>query len=181
LGGNKAEWPGQVAHLVSLFREPTYQKVLGGRPLVYWFYLEKLPEGFGSERAANDAIKYLRAEAVKAGLKPPYLVGMNPPGGAQAVDHLGLDAISAYTMSGDSQTTERKEYPYSQLAKINHDYWDACKAASKEVIPIVNTGWDARPRWWDTELMKLYQGGERPWFTRATPTAIAENLRAAIE
>ena len=29
--------------------------------------------------------------------------------------------------------------------------------------------------------MKLYQGGERPWFARATPSEIAENLRHAIE
>jgi hypothetical protein len=181
LGGNKQEWHGDVDQLISLFKEPTYQKVLGGRPLVYWFYLEKLPEAFGSEKASNEAIKYLRAEAVKAGLQPPCLVAMNPPGGAKAVDTLGLDAMSAYTMSGDSQTTERKEYPYSRLAKINRDYWNACKAAGKEVVPIVNTGWDARPRWWDTELMKLYQGGERPWFTRATPSDIAGNLKDAIE
>ena len=181
LGANKAEWPGEVDHLVSLFKEPTYQKVLHGRPLVYWFYLEKLPEAFGSEQAANEAIKYMRAEVVKAGLKPPYIVGMNPSNGAKTIDSLGLDAMSAYTMSGDSQTTERKEYPYSQLAKINRDYWDACKAAGKEVVPIVNTGWDARPRWWDTELMKLYHGGERPYFTRATPAEIADNLKDAIE
>ena len=170
-----------MSHLVSLFKEPTYQKVLGGRPLVYWFYLEKLPEAFGSEKAAKEALNYLRAEAVKAGLKPPYLVAMNPLGGAKDVDNLGFDAMSAYTMSGNSQTTERKEYPYSRLAQINHDYWDACKATGKEVVPIVNTGWDARPRWWDTELMKLYQGGEKPWFTLATPSEIAENLRDAIE
>jgi len=180
-GSKKEEWPGEVNHLVSLFKEPTYRKVLGGRPLVYWFYLEKLPEAFGSEKAAKEALNYLRAEAVKAGLKPPYLVAMNPPNGLADVNNLGFDAMSAYTMSGDSQTTERKEYPYSRLAKINHDYWDACKAAGKEVVPIVNTGWDARPRWWDTDLMQLYHGGEKPWFTRATPSEIAGNLRDAIE
>jgi hypothetical protein len=181
LGADKAEWPGEIDHLISLFKQPTYQDVLDGRPLVYWFYLEKLPEAFGSEKAANEAIKHMRAEVVKAGLKTPYIVGMNPPNGAQTIDSLGLDAMSAYTMSADSRTTERKEYPYSQLAKINHDYWDACKAAGNEVVPIVNTGWDARPRWWDTELMKAYNGGERPYFTRATPTEIAENVRNAIE
>jgi len=180
LGGSK-EWPGEVNHLISLFKEPTYQKILGGRPLVYWFYLESFPETFGSAKAAQEAISYLRAEAVKAGLKPPYLVAMSPPNGGKDLDYLGFDAMSAYTKSEDSQTTERKEYPYSQLAKINRDYWEACKATGKDVVPIVNTGWDARPRWWDTELMKLYKGGERPWFAEATPSDIAANLRDAIE
>ena len=180
-GSKKEEWPGEVSHLTSLFKEPTYQKVLGGRPLVYWFYLEKLPEAFGSEKAAKAAVNYLRAEVVKAGLKPPYLVAMNAPGGAKDVDNLGFDAMSAYTMCMNNQTSERKEYPYSRLAKINQDFWDACKATGKEVIPIVNTGWDVRPRWWDTELMKLYQGGERPWYTCATPSEIAGNVRDAIE
>jgi hypothetical protein len=181
LGADKAEWPGEIDDLISLFKQPTYQKVLDGRPLVYWFYLEKLPEAFGSEQAANEAIRHLRDEVVKAGLKSPYIVGMNPSDGAHTIDHLGLDAMSAYTMSGDSQTTERKEYPYSELARINRDYWNACKAAGEDVVPIVNTGWDARPRWWDTELMKLYNGGERPYFTRVTPAQIADNLKDAIE
>lgn len=183
LGNEKELWPEMVKHLVALFKEPTYQKVLGGRPLVYRYYVETMAKQFGSEKAAKEAINYLAAEAMKAGLKRPYMVAQvwNAQDGARDVDNLGFDALSAYSMSVNVETMEQKEYPYSRLAKINHDFWNACKGTGKEVIPIVNTGWDVRPRWWDTKLMKAYSGAERPWFTKATPSEIADNVRDAIE
>src|ERR1019366_9244109 len=125
-----------------------------------------MAEEFGSEAAARIALDYLRSETVKAGLKPPYLVAQvwNAQDGAMHADNLGFDALSAYSMSVDVGTFQRKEYPYSQLAKINRDFWNSCRGTGKEVVPIVNAGWDVRPRWWDTDLMKLYNGGEQPWF-----------------
>jgi hypothetical protein len=105
----------------------------------------------------------------------------NAQDGARYLDMFGFDAISSYSMCVDAQTFEKKEYPYSRLAKINRDFWEACKGTGKEVIPIVNTGWDVRPRWWDDDLMKLYQGGHQPWFTQPTPSELASHLRDAIE
>jgi len=183
LGNKKEQWPEITKHLVGLFKEPTYQKVLDGRPLVFRYYVEKMAEQFGSEEAAKEALNYLRAETIKTGLKAPYLVAQvwNAQDGARYIDTLGFSAISSYSMCIDAQTTEKKEYPYSRLAKINRDYWENCKSTGKEVIPIVNTGWDVRPRWWDTELMKLYKGGQHPWFTQPSPTELANHIKDAIQ
>jgi len=184
LGNKKEAWPEIVEHLVTLFKEPTYQKVVDDRPLVYRYYVEKMAEQFGSEQAAKEALDYLRTAAVKAGLKPPYFVAQvwHAQDGAKYVDTLGFNAISAYSMSIDAQTFEQKEYPYSRLAKTNRDFWNSCKETGKEVIPIVNTGWDARPRQWDIDLMKLYgNGGHMPWFIEPTPSELANNVRDAIE
>ena len=184
LGDNKkGAWPDTVKYLVRLFAEPTYQKVIGGRPLVFRYYVERMAEEFGSARAAREALDYLRSETVKVGLKAPYIVAQmwNAQDGAKYADTMGFDALSAYSMSVDVETFQEKEYPYSRLAKINHDFWDACKGTGKEVIPIVNAGWDVRPRWWDKDLMKLYNGGEQPWFTAPTPSELANNIRDAIQ
>jgi hypothetical protein len=181
--GKKGAWPEVVRSLVRLFKEPTYQKVEDGRPLVFRYYVERMAGEFGSDAAARAALDYLRSETVKAGLKPPYLVAQvwNAQVGARYADSLGFDALSAYSMSLDVNTFQRKEYPYSRLAKINRDFWNACRGKGKEVVPIVNAGWDVRPRWWDTDLMKVYNGGEQPWFAAPTPDELAQNVRDAIE
>jgi len=183
LGTTKDLWPETVRHFIELFKDPNYQKVLGGRPLFYEYYVEELAQKFGSVKDAKDAIEYLKTESEKAGLKPPYMVAQvwNAQDGAKDVESLGFDAISAYSMSVDVSTLEQKEYPYSRLAKINHDFWDACRGTGKDVVPIVNAGWDVRPRWWDKELMKAYTGEDRPWYTQATPMEVANNLKDAIE
>jgi hypothetical protein len=183
LGNKKEQWPEITEHLVSLFKEPTYQKVLDGRPLLYRYYVEKMAEQFGSEENAKKALDYLRSETVKAGLKPPYFVAQvwNVNDGAEFLDIMGFDALSAYSMCIDAETNEQKEYPYSRLSKINRDFWNACKGTGKQVIPIVNAGWDVRPRWWDTDLMELYQGGHKPWFTEPSPAELANHLKDAIQ
>lgn len=184
LGGRPGEsWPEKVTSLVSLFKEPTYQKVLGGRPLVYRYYVERMAAQFGSAGAARAALDYLRAAATRAGLKPPYIVAQvwGASAGADDVDTLGFDAIGAYSMSIDATTAQAKEYPYSRLAAINRNFWEACRETGKEVVPIVNAGWDVRPRWWDRDLMRLYGGQERPWFAPPTPAQLANHLIAAID
>jgi hypothetical protein len=180
--GPKEQWPALVDYLVKLFREPTYQKLLAGRPLLYFFELgEGLDQHFGSREAAGNALRHLRERSAAAGLKPPYLVAMvfDPRVGAKQVEELGFDAISAYSLPGEGET---REYPYPELAAANQRFWEQCKATGKPVIPIVNAGWDNRPRRVDAEQFQALYGSPPggPWFTQPAPAELAEHLRAAL-
>jgi hypothetical protein len=180
--GPKTDWPDTAQKLVDFFNKPTYQKVLGNRPLVYMFYVHEFNRIFGPNGVAKDALRYLRNKTVESGLGEPYIVAQvfDANEGAGYVDGLGFDAISAYSKQNDPNYSEQREYPYSALAKINMDYWEACKNLNKDVVPIVNAGWDVRPRWWDTELMKAYNGQHRPYFAQPTPTELADHVKDAI-
>jgi len=182
--GPQEEWrTAAVEGFIKLFREPTYQKVLGARPLLYIFYVNGMPRYFGSEAAVKEALDYLRAETIAAGLQPPYIVAMVWSGqmGTEAVDKMGFDAISAYAsvdlIHGD------QGYPYSTLAAANRQFWEECRATGKQVIPIVSAGWDPRPRWANAKRFEeLYQSPPRgPWYEQPTPQELADNLRAALE
>jgi glycosyl transferase family WbsX len=180
--GPKEDWPETAQKFVDFFIEPTYQKVLGNRPLIYVFYIQKLIETFGSSDEARKALNYLRKKTVDAGLGEPYMVVQvfDPSEGARYIDELGFDAIGAYSAQYDPDYQEQREYPYSVLAKINAKHWQACENMDKEVVPLVNAGWDIRPRWWDAELMVHYSGQHRPYFTQPTPLELAEHTRSAM-
>ncbi|UCH33825.1 MAG: glycoside hydrolase family 99-like domain-containing protein [Armatimonadota bacterium] len=181
--GPKDDFPQAIDAYVRLFREPNYQTVLEGRPLVYIFYVEKMPTYFGSEAAVREALDQLRRKSVAAGLKPPYIAAQvfNARVGAEYVDTMGFDAISAYASADFSHGTQ--EYPYRALADANRAFWESCKATGKRVIPIVSAGWDNRPRRRDPKrYQEIYKSPPRgPWYTQPTPVELADNLRAAVE
>lgn len=165
--GPADEWPKTVETFVRMFKERTYQRVAGGRPLVFFFNWDYLERQFGSVAAARKAMDELRAASVKAGAGSPYIVAQvfAAADGAKYVDELGFDAIGAYSAPGGG---EAKECPYSDLAATNVWYWNSFKATGKKVVPLVNAGWDGRPRDYKS-----------PWYANATPEEVAANLRSA--
>ena len=173
--GPKGNWTETVQTFVRLFREPTYQKVCGDRPLVFMYSVAAVREWAGSTRAAKEAILQLRQAAARAGAGNPYLVAQvyRPEDGVDSIDTLGFDAIGAYSLPGGSGN---REYPYQELAKANRRFWDACKATGKPVVPIVNAGWDNRPRRGNPAFGDL----AGPWFTEPTPTELSDHLGSAI-
>ncbi len=175
--GPREEWEKTAAQFIALFREPTYQRVAGSRPLVFIFACEYLEPQFGSKEAARKALADFREQSKRAGTGDPYLVTLvfNAQVGAGYVNDLGFDAISAYSAPGSG---DHREYPYSDLISFNRDYWESFRATGKAVIPTVNAGWDGRPRLRDPQQAKHYRG---PWYAMPTPAQLAENLRAALE
>ena len=145
--GNSNEWYSfMIPYLVSLFKESTYQTVAGGRPLLYMFSPEDFTPVFGSDSLAKKAFDDLRAAAIAAGCGSPYIVCMvwSASSGASFVNNQGYDAISTYTHFDFGAGNQ--EYPYSVLAAENASFWNECKATGKQVIPILNIGWDNRPQ-----------------------------------
>jgi len=175
--GDANDWYNwMIPTLVDFFNEPTYQTVAGGRPLVYMFTPEEFIPLFGSSAAAKQALDDLRTAATNAGCGSPYIVCMvwSASDGANHINNEGYDAISAYTHFDFSASIE--EHPYSELAAENVGFWGECKATGKQVIPIVNIGWDYRPH--------TGVNGDRdpgPWYTEPTMTEWKNHLQAALD
>ncbi|MBK5274131.1 MAG: glycoside hydrolase family 99-like domain-containing protein [Desulfuromonadales bacterium] len=175
--GKKEDWQQTVQQLVSIFKEPTYQKVLNGRPLVYMFSAHELTKWAGSEEAAKAALGELDQAAARVGLPETYIVaqGFSIGETGSLANRFGFDAIGAYSLT---EKGDDIEYPYLKLAKANRDYWEACRSSAKQVIPIVNAGWDNRPRRTTPEEANKLKG---PWYTQPTPGELAIHLFTAME
>lgn len=138
-------WEDTVKRFVAMFKEPNYQKVLGDRPLFYYFAAEEAVPHFGSREKAQSAIKELREESMAQGAGEPYIVALSfwPDKGAQALAAVGFDAIGAYC---NPPGAENRALEYSELTGLNRWFWNACKETGLPVVPPVNAGWDPRPR-----------------------------------
>ncbi len=177
-GGPNA-WPEKVQRYVALFREPSYQTVLGGRPLVYLYSVEGLVgQGlFETWEAARAAFDQLRAAARDAGVSDPYVVaqGWSPEVLKEQARQLGLDAIGAYASNAGA-----KAAPYADLAAHTENWWNAFKAAGCEVVPLVTAGWDMRPRV-ETPVPWVKEGDIEQYYAAPTPEELAGHLHNALE
>jgi hypothetical protein len=168
-------------YLVLRFRDSNYQKVMGNRPLVYFFEIADVVKYMGSIESAREWLRSLRQKTIAAGLGSPYYVVMTfcPPEGAQQVNMLGCDALGSY--SAFAPENDNKEYPYATLTERNLKFWRDCKATGKQVVPTVNTGWDYRPAK-RPEYPELIQSRNMnaDWIHAATPRQIADHLRTGV-
>jgi hypothetical protein len=169
--GGKPRWDGFCNQLVEMFGEDKYQKVLGDRPLMYLYYVNEFNENFQSEDQAKAAIYRLREKSVKAGLGNPYIAAQNAS--AELV-HLGFDAFSFYTANGGGAFGEA---PFSALVQANIDYWEELKSQGRQIVPLLNLGWDPRPRLKNPELSKFYPG---PWYTKPTTQEIMTHTQRLL-
>ncbi len=175
--GSKDEWPATSDYLVQRFSDANYQKVLGKRPLVYFFETENWMPLWGSRDAVRGAWKLLADKCAAKGLGRPYVAGMvfDPGTGERLLDEQGLDAISAYANPGGNDS---KEQPYTALAAQNRWFWNACAATGRHFIPTVNAGWDFRP---EKNHGFSYRNADADWFTPPTPAELAGHLQSAID
>ena len=120
------------AELVADFTRENYQKVLGGRPLVYVFSSDLTRAGVDKLRAMTTA-KYL---------KNPYVVVMAFDVGSASdyCNTIGADAISSYAAIGENNRPFAEVIPPRSIAN-----WEAY-AAGKPIVPWVSTGWNTEPR-----------------------------------
>jgi hypothetical protein len=179
-----AAFTGLASTYVSYFRQGNYQRVAGGRPLVYLFVgqLQHLTSDWGGSWAnVGAAFDNLRALCAKAGLKRPYIVVMTwSPGSAYAIQkQIGGDAISNYV----APVPEGRPASYEALCASTQAYWDEMAATGSPVVPICMTGWDTRPRkqhpppWSRNQQPNV---GMDTYVAAGTPAQIAEHVRSAI-
>jgi hypothetical protein len=152
-----------ATRIAELLASPDYQKVLGGRPLLYVLADSEQPN-LALDRLPN-----------------PYVVIQNwSPTRANALKvQLHADAISAYAYQRDGQNA-----PYSQLARETERFWDDCRATSSQVVPIVMTGWDRRPRvehpvFWET--WQQPNAGIDKFYRAPTPAELTRHIEQAVK
>ena len=140
------------ARLVEYFKDPNYQTVLDGRPLLFLFGK--------SRRIGRTEWHELGNATAAAGLKRPFLVlmGWQPETDAKDMAALGFDAVSAYARGG-SYSMKQPAYA-EQCRLIRRDRWEKCRALRIPSVTFASAGWDTRPR------------NERPppWVTWVTAT-----------
>ncbi|TAN37298.1 MAG: hypothetical protein EPN23_06220 [Verrucomicrobia bacterium] len=165
-----------VQSIVQLMREPTYQKVLGNRPLFYLGFVdEKWVKILGNHQRTDE----LRRMAQQAGLGNPYLVVMDfsATHGQKIATALGFDAITTYSCSGGGHGT------YAALTEHVEKFWEQCKATGKQVVPIVMTSADRRPRVEYPMPWERYQKpgvGMDKFYELPAPTELAGHLDHAL-
>jgi len=177
-GGGPGAWPAKVERYVSYFKEPTYQTVLGGRPLVYLYSVEGLVGSghFETWEDARAAFDRLRAAAKDAGVGNPYIVaqGWSPKVLQEQAQKLGLDAIGAYASSAGA-----KAAPYASLATHTENWWDAFKATGCEVVPLASAGWDMRPRV-ETPVPWVKNGDIEKYYEAPEPDELSAHVAKAV-
>jgi len=170
-GVPEAAWPRERARLISLLKEPGYQTVLGGRPLVFEFQA-RLGGKFPRQRFAD-----FRQAAREAGLNP-YCVfmGWDPAADFHRESTNGFDAVSAYASGSDAAS-------YADLVRqVETGYWLNAAEAKVPYVPLVTTGWDKQPRKdhpvsWEKDHSYHRQA---VFPARATPAEIASHLQRAL-
>lgn len=177
--------PANWERLVKNFKNPDYQTVLDGRPLLYVFG-EPVKIGKQEFQKLGDA-----SEA--AGLKRPYLVlmGFHPEKDAMAMTALGFDAVSTYSHGGAYAKTPKS---YEAMCEdIRRQQWETWQRLHIPCITFVSAGSDARPRGEHPPPWVKWVGPGTPDNTppaeqkplidgvTATPEQLAAHLRAAIE
>ena len=158
------EWLKQVEDVVQYVKEPSYMRSAGGRPLIYLLAWgdRMLPEKvWGTPTEGRAAIAVLRKRIGEAVQKNPYVIvqTVHTNEAVRCVDDLGLDAVSSYS----NWTTGS----YADLAAANRQSWEEWRLTGKKVVPVVNAGWDPRPR--------NLPGGPEP-----TLAELQEHLRSAM-
>ncbi len=157
----------EVTRLTALLNEPTYQKVLDGRPLVFSFQCA----------AGRSFYDDLRKAATAAGLKAPYFVYQG--GSANDLERLGLDALGDYAVAGSGQGA-----PYATLVAEAEGRWEKHRAGGSQVVPLVTAGWDRRPRMvnpgpWEA-WQKPGEGLDR-FYKTPTPDELAAHLERSLK
>ncbi len=148
--------------IVNDFKSPTYQKVLGNRPLLYLL---------GYAGILKKDVDTLRAKTIGAGLGAPYIVEMRVDGVYTTLSTLGLDAFSMYATSWLTNGVS-----YDSLANTDIAQWNWIGISNKlPFVPNVTTGWDTRPRH-DHVLSFVPDPGPNSWVQTATPAQIAHHI-----
>lgn len=163
------DWDRWIDRFVAYFSQPTYQTVLGNRPLVYAF------RWFPWELAA-DMITDIEAACTVAGLPEPYFVDLY----FNTSLHPSFDALSDYAISNNANPLGT--FPYADLTSITETLWQTRANAGLKIIPNATAGWNAQPR---VEYPGDWDLATHPWYNDRydipTPTQLADHVQAAVD
>ncbi|WP_158814061.1 hypothetical protein [Methylocapsa sp. S129] len=167
----------------NLMQQPNYFKARMGsarRPLLFIFYREnELKTYFGVLDGLRAALDNFRRLCADEGVGNPYIVLFDPAVDVKLFTGSGADAISNY-IAGFKSTGNRK---YSELDRQVRAYWARMAAPGYPCVPILQVGWDDRPRL--DHPVPWEQGDAKPaaksdsYFEMASPEEFAAEVKAA--
>lgn len=134
-----------TAEYIGYLRQPNYQTVLNGRPLLYVLMdHEKSVEAWGGYAGIAASLRDFRRDAQQSGSPDPYIVLLRAPpkSAAEAARACAFDAISTYV------PTMKPGYPITWQEQ-EHNVERVWQAYADTGLPLVLncvTGWDQRPR-----------------------------------
>ena len=153
-----------VDNLIKDFSRENYQKVAGGRPLVFFFDAQSM---------TAETIHKIREAAKVHGIPDPYIAMMGHGDPCKGATETGSDAVSRYVSLAFHQDS------YAQLTKIECDSWNLFRDKGHQIIPIVTSGWDPRPR------MKREPWGhfycDSCWAATATAKQVADHVGEVLD
>ncbi|CAF1119028.1 unnamed protein product [Adineta steineri] len=131
---------------IDLMKQPQFQTVLGGRPLLYLFQFDNAEADIcgGGWPGSGQVFQKFRQLAISQGLQNPYMVLMDFDV-ATVQSHasmLEFDAISTYALPGGTN----EGTPFVELLHSAQQWWQSAHQIGAKMIPIAPTGWDPRPR-----------------------------------
>jgi hypothetical protein len=168
LGTNPFNYSTDGKWLVEQFKHSAYQKVAGGRPLVYIF---------GNTKSVNrKQLDSLRELSAQQGLPNPFVAVMefSAPVASQMADTLGADALTSYI----SWTGKNGEPYYPVIPKADESGWESYSMTGKQIIPWVTAGHNTKPR--IDHPVSWYTVPKGDWVADGTPEQIGNNLQNAL-
>lgn len=143
--GGSIEYHRMVRRLVKYFREASYLRVLGDRPLLFLLTHSDqwLVQRWGSVTAFRQVVESLRRVSQRTGAGNPYIAVMyfTAERAEEIRRTVGADALSAYALPGGTVNGA----PFAQaLEQMKHTWRGMAQRA--QTIPLVSWGWDPRPR-----------------------------------
>lgn len=183
LWGSRDNYRDRIRRFVHLMGEGSYQTVLAGRPLLYLGFIEDdgVQKRWGGIAGFRIAVDELRSMAGERGLGNPYIVIMDfsPDRANRLREQLGADAIGCYAAQGGEIAA-----PYDNLTAYAERFWERSTSTGAEVVPLVMSGWDRRPRVEHPVPWETWQqpgAGLEKYYEPPAPEALAAHLRRALE
>jgi Secretion system C-terminal sorting domain len=156
-----------IENILHEFQDPSYFRVLNGRPLLYFL---------GYSKILVSDIDTLREKSLMAGLGDPYIVELRVDSNLSVIDSLHMDAFGMYATSWINHGV-----PYQDLANEDIAQWNFIgKIRGKKVVPHITTGWDTRPIH-DHPFTWYPDPGPDNWVQMPTPGEIAGHVQDAID
>ena len=181
--GDAQQFRQRLQRVVKLIAEPSYQRVLGGRPLLYLFDVsDAWLNAWGGDATARVLFDDLRAAVQAAGQGDPYLVVMDfsADHGKRIADIIGAQALSSYATPG----AVGEGAPYRDLTQSAAVFWEQCYDTGAEIVPLAMAGWDRRPR---VEQPVPWEKSQQPgvgiekYYVMPTPEELAAHLKDAMD
>lgn len=178
-------WDFEVREAIAQMREPSYQKVMRRRPLVFFWLAGEDPEKIlGSWQKLRLMLDDVRRKVRRAGMKNPYIAALvwSADEGQRAVTELGVNAVTSYTSpipGGYEDPDNYSWFPYDALAQADSTMWNSFRDMGLKAIPTVSAGWDPRPHRDDVWGYGGYTSG--PVVEYATPDQIATHLGEGVQ